>query len=82
MKLESIIALFTLIVMVKGAWWAAAIQPVILSLGAVLGTIDKDVLDIQAIEWRNLLPFINKQDAEVPKDAKKEDEEEELTFEE
>ena len=80
MKLESIIALFTLIVMVKGAWWAAAVQPVILTLGAVLGTIDKDVLDIQAIEWRNLLPFINKQDAEVPKDAKKQDEKEPRTY--
>ena len=65
MKLKSIIALFTLIVMVKSAWWFAALNPVILSLGAVLGAIDKDVLDIQAIEWRNLLPFINKYD---PKD--------------
>ena len=64
MKLKSIFALFTLIVMVKSAWWAAALNPVILSLGAVLGTIDKDVLDIQAIEWRNLLPFINKYDPE------------------
>ena len=42
--------------MVKSAWWAAAVQPVILSLGAVLGALDQDVLNIS---W---LPFINKQD--------------------
>ena len=53
MKLTSIFTLFTLIVIVKGAWWAAAVQPVILSLGAVLGTIDQDVLDLQPIAQKN-----------------------------
>ena len=43
-------ALFTLIVTVKGAWWSAAVQPFILSLGAVMSAIDSDVLD-------NYLPF-------------------------
>ena len=57
MKLKSIFALFTLSVMVKGTWLAAVVQPVILSLGAVLGALDLDVLDVQY-----LLPFINKQD--------------------
>ena len=46
MKLRSILALFTLIVMVRGAWFAAAVQPVILSLGAVLSAVDQDVLDV------------------------------------
>ena len=55
MKLRSILALSTLCVIVKGAWWAAAVQPVILSLGAVLSAIDLDVLDIQ-------MPFLNKQE--------------------
>ena len=40
MKLTDIFALLTLIVIVKGAWWAAAVQPFILSLGAILGAID------------------------------------------
>ena len=40
MKLRYIIAIFTLSVMVKGAWWAAAIQPVILGFGAILTAID------------------------------------------
>ena len=52
MNFKVIFALLTLIVFVKGAWWAAAVQPVILSLGAVLSAIDQDVLD-------GLLPNIN-----------------------
>ena len=46
MKLTIIFALFTFIVMVKGAWWAAAAQPVILGLGAVLGALNLDITDI------------------------------------
>ena len=49
MKLFYLFALFTLIVMVKGAWLAAVVQPVILSLGAILGTIDLDVLELPLI---------------------------------
>ena len=49
MKLKDIFALFTLSVIVKGTWWAAAVKPIILSLGAVLTAIDKDVLDIEPI---------------------------------
>ena len=60
MKLRSILALFTLIVMVRGAWFAAAVQPVILSLGAVLSAVDLDVLDVQLTGIKNWLPFINK----------------------
>ena len=47
MKLRSLLALLFLIVIVKGTWWTAAVQPVILSLGAMLGAVDLDVLDIQ-----------------------------------
>ena len=46
MKLKVIFALCTLSVMVKGTWWAAAVQPVILSLGAILGALDLDVVNI------------------------------------
>ena len=46
MNLIYIFALFTLSVIVKSAWWAAAVQPVILSFGAILGVLDQDVLDI------------------------------------
>ena len=61
MKLRSILALFTLIVMVKGAWLAAAVQPVILSLGAVLSAVDLDALDVQFTGLKSWLPFISKQ---------------------
>ena len=57
MKLNTIFALFTLIVMVKGAWWAAAVQPVLLGLGAIFSAIDSEVVDIQLLQ-----PFVNKQD--------------------
>ena len=40
MKLLVILAILALSVMVKGAWFAAIAQPVILSLGALLGAID------------------------------------------
>ena len=58
MKLSSIVALtITLSVVVEGTWWAAAVQPVILGLGAVLAAIDLDVLDLSS------MPFINKNEA-------------------
>ena len=60
MKLREIIAIFILSISVNGAWWTAAVQPVILSLGAVLSAIDLDVLDVQTIGLKNWLPFINK----------------------
>ena len=49
MKLISIFALFELTLMVKAAWLAAAVQPVILSIGAALAAIDLDVLEVQPI---------------------------------
>ena len=61
MKLRDIFALLTLTVMVKGAWLAAAVQPVIVSLGAVLTAVDLDIFDMQPIQWKSWLPFINKQ---------------------
>ena len=57
MKFRVIFALFILIVFVKGTWWAAAVHPVILSLGAILATVD---LDFEPMEWKNWLSFANK----------------------
>ena len=63
LTLTSIFALLTFSVIVKGsAWWVVAIQPVILSLGAVFKALDLDVLDVQTFEWKNWLPLSNKQD--------------------
>ena len=62
MKLSIIFAQFTLIVIVKGAWWAAAVHPVVLGFGAVMSAINLDVLNLQSIELKNLLPFVNKQE--------------------
>ena len=46
MKLAGIFVLFTLNAIVKGAFWVAAVQPVILTLGAIFTVIDQDVLDV------------------------------------
>ena len=64
MKLAGIFVLFTLNAIVEGAFWVAAVQPVILTLGAIFTVIDQDVLDVQSVEWKRWLPFINKQDIE------------------
>ena len=44
MKLSIIIALSTLSAIVKGLWLAAAVQPVLLSIGAIWAAIDQDLL--------------------------------------
>ena len=62
MKLLSIIALFTLSVVVKGGIWTAAVQPFVLGIGAMLGAVDLDVLEAETISWRNKIPFISKQE--------------------
>ena len=56
MKLNTIFALLMLIAMAKGTWLAAAAQPVILGLGALLGALNMDdVFDAQPI----ILEFVN-----------------------
>ena len=49
MKLRDIVALLALSVIVKGTFWVAAVQPFILSLGAMFTAINLDVLDIESI---------------------------------
>ena len=61
MKLSNIIALLSLSVLVKGLVWTAALaQPLVLGLGALLGAIDLDVLDIHHIEFKSFLHFAKK----------------------
>ena len=66
MKLYSIVVFFTLINIVKGAWWAAAVQPVILGFGAILTALNQDALEAESFNFK-LKTFMNKQD-EVPED--------------
>ena len=53
MKLIDIFTLFTLSVMVKGAWLSAVLQPVILGFGAILSAFDSDVIDVQLFEGKS-----------------------------
>ena len=51
MKIINILALLSLSVFVKGTWWAAAVQPVLIGFGAVLTAFNLDVVeDIQPLE--------------------------------
>ena len=72
MKLRVIFALATLMVMVNGAWWAAAaVQPVLLSLGAMLGAIDLEVLNLQPIELKKWMPYLFEPDGDEEEFEKK-----------
>ena len=62
MKLSFIFVCYSLSVLVEGTLWAAAVQPFILTFGAILGAVDLDLLDAEPIQYRNILPFINKHD--------------------
>ena len=53
MKLREVFALFTLSMVVKGSLWAVAVQPVILSLGAMMAAVDQDVLDVHFFDWKS-----------------------------
>ena len=60
MKLLIIIVLLALSAMVNGSWWAAAAQPIILSIGALFAALDMDLepmLDAQPTEWSKLMGF-------------------------
>ena len=60
MKLLIIIVLLALSAMVNGSWWAAAAQPIILSIGALFAALDMDLepmLDAQPTESSKLMGF-------------------------
>ena len=61
MKLSGIFVVLSLSVMVEGAFWAAAVQPVILGLGAIFAALDSDLEPMQDVkfEWAKLLTFKN-----------------------
>ena len=74
MKLTVICVLFALSKIVKGAFWFAAVQPVLLGFGAILTAINQDVLDLESIQLKHWLPFINKQSETKSKNEEVEDE--------
>ena len=68
MKLSEIVVLFGVFVMAKGAWWAAAVQPVILSIGALFAALDLDIepiIDTKPFQLRKLLTFKNEKDRPI-----------------
>ena len=57
MKLFLIFVCYLLNVLVEGTLWAAAVQPFILTFGAILGAVDLELLDVEPIHWRNIIHF-------------------------
>ena len=55
MKFTSVIALFTLSVIVKGNLIAAAARPAILAIGTIFAALNQ--VDREPIEWSNFMPF-------------------------
>ena len=60
MKISEILILSSLTVIVKGAWWAAAAQPVLLGLGAAFATIDLDIQqnNFHIPTWEELWQYV------------------------
>ena len=54
-------------VIVKGTWWISALQPVILSLGAIKAVVDLDVLEGESFELKYWLSSKKEQD-ETPQE--------------
>ena len=53
---------YTLSVIVEGAWWAAAMQPIILSFGAAFTAMNLDVQPFLDVDWKRLLIFKNEKE--------------------
>ena len=54
MKSKILLMLFTLNVIVHGAWWAVTVQPVVLSFGTMMAAVD---LDMDELNVNLLHPF-------------------------
>ena len=69
MKLASIVVLLTLIVLVNGNWMAAAAQPAIAGLGALMVGLNQDELpetNALHLDWRKWIPWGGGKKEEVP----------------
>ena len=81
MKILLIFALFALSVVVKGSWWAAAVQPIILSFGALFAALDLDLepllnvnlLDLR--EWMKANGKYNEEEYEIMEEEVREENE-------
>ena len=55
MKTTCIFTIYTLIVIVKGSLWAAAVQPIVLTFGAAFTALNLDVQPLFDVNWKNFL---------------------------
>ena len=71
MKILVIFVLFTLSVLVNGSLWTVAVQPIILSLGAMMAAVDQDVLDVHFFDWKSWFrPVVDEERKKAKRDEK------------
>ena len=71
MKASCLFAVLTLSLVVNGAWWTAAIQPILLSFGAAFAALNFGVQPLLDIDWKSQGIF--KQDKEEQPQLAKEE---------
>ena len=62
-----IFVLYSLTVIVRGAWWAAAVKPVILGFGAAFAAIELDIEPLPFLPLPSWLEKITKGKIKKPK---------------
>ena len=70
MKLSCILTILALSNIVRGAWWAAAMQPIAVTLGAAFAAFNGDVQPLLDLDLKKM---IFKQDKEDTTEGKEED---------
>ena len=68
MKTSYVFIVYLLNVVVDGAWWVAAVQPIILGFGAVLTALNQDEQPLLDFNWNNLQIFKNDKDESKAED--------------
>ena len=73
MKGSCVFAVLTVSVVVNGAWWTAAIQPLVLSFGAAFAAFNLDVQPLFDIDLKSWRIFKQEQEQEeLPKLSRRE----------
>ena len=71
MKFSNIVTLFTLVVIVKGTFLAAAVRPFIMTFGAAFAALDLDVIPSLDINLIDMEKWIKKNPLPVTKEVEK-----------
>ena len=71
MKILNIVTLFTLVVIAKGTFLAAAVRPLIMTFGAAFAALDLDVIPSLDINLIDMEKWLKKNPLPVTKEVEK-----------